>query len=162
VFGKKGALGALQSWKTSGRIRYAGASVHDRGLAVKLVQDGRVDVLMHRYNLAHRKAEQTVFPEAIRAGVPVIAFTATRWATLLRGHEAWSGAAPSAPDCYRFCATHPAVHSVLCAPLDTKELEEDVAVARNGRMGSRERRKLEAYGDLVHGAGNDTFETDWP
>ena len=54
-----------------------------RSLAKQLAEDPRVEILMHRYNMAHRKAGEEVFPSAIRSKTPVVAFTATRWGTLM-------------------------------------------------------------------------------
>jgi aryl-alcohol dehydrogenase-like predicted oxidoreductase len=83
IFGPSGVLDELQQWKSNGWIRYVGASAHDRALARRLAGDRRVDVLMHRFNMAHRKAAAEVFPAALEAQIPVVAFTATRWGTLL-------------------------------------------------------------------------------
>src|SRR5437588_148423 len=74
---------------------------HDRALAKQLAGDRRVDVLMHRFNMAHRKATHEVFPAAIRTSTPVVAFTATRWGTLLEPHPQCNDDPPSAADCYR-------------------------------------------------------------
>ena len=56
MFGKNGVLDELRQWKTGGLIRFVGATAHDRSLARRLAADPRVDVLMHRFNMAHRKA----------------------------------------------------------------------------------------------------------
>src|SRR5207248_584932 len=78
IFGTGGVLDELQKWKAEGVIRYVGASAHDRTLAKKLAEDARVDILMHRFNMAHRKAADEVFPTAIKSKTQVFAFTATR------------------------------------------------------------------------------------
>ncbi len=101
------ALGELHRWKEEGMIRYVGATVHSRDLALDLIACGSVEVLMHRYNMAHRGAEDRVLPAAVAFEIPVIAFTCTRWGSLLEGHPAWDGAAPSAGDCYRYAIEHP-------------------------------------------------------
>jgi aryl-alcohol dehydrogenase-like predicted oxidoreductase len=102
IFGPGGVLDELQQWKSDLRIRYVGASAHDRSLSRRLAADSRVDVLMHRYNMAHRKAEAEVFPAAIENQTPVVAFTATRWGSLLTPPAGWLLNAPTAVDCYRF------------------------------------------------------------
>jgi aryl-alcohol dehydrogenase-like predicted oxidoreductase len=56
MFGKNGVLDELRQWKTRGWVRFVGATAHDRSLARRLAADPRVDVLMHRFNMAHRKA----------------------------------------------------------------------------------------------------------
>ncbi|GAB4380636.1 MAG: hypothetical protein Kow00121_37280 [Elainellaceae cyanobacterium] len=95
-----GVVQQLQHLKARGLIRYAGVSTHSRELALQCVESRSVDVIMHRYNMAHRKAEDVVFPAAIAASLPIWAFTATRWGTLLKGHPNWSTSPPAAADCY--------------------------------------------------------------
>jgi aryl-alcohol dehydrogenase-like predicted oxidoreductase len=162
VFASGGVLDELCVWKTQGTIRYVGASVHDRTLARRLVQDPRIDVLMHRYNMAHRKATNDVFPAAIETQTPVVAFTATRWGTLLTHRTEWPGDPPSAADCYRYCLAHPAVKLVLTAPRSLNELDENLEVLDKPTMSKRDRVRWERFGDLVHGCGKDAFETRWP
>ena len=65
VFGGGGVLDELRRWKTEGLIRYVGASARPHA-GQKLANDARVDVLMHRFNMAHRKAEAEVFPRRSR------------------------------------------------------------------------------------------------
>jgi aryl-alcohol dehydrogenase-like predicted oxidoreductase len=64
MFGKNGLLDELRQWKEKGWVRFVGATAHDRSLARRLAADPRVDVLMHRFNMAHRKAAREVFPAA--------------------------------------------------------------------------------------------------
>jgi aryl-alcohol dehydrogenase-like predicted oxidoreductase len=165
IFGRGGVLDELQQWKASGQIRYVGASAHDRKLASRLAQDPRVDVLMHRYNMAHRKAESEVFPVALRSGTPVIAFTATRWGSLLAPHPEWSRDPPTAADCYRYCLAQPAVHLVLTAPKSIAELQENQAVLKLPPMGNDACQRWNRFGDIIYnqakGTGHD-FETQWP
>ena len=161
VFDDAGVLDLLCEWRETGAIRYVGASAHDRDLARRLVDDGRVDVLMHRFNMAHRKAAASVFPAAEAAGIPVVAFTATRWRTLLDGHPDWSGPVPSAADCYRYCLAAPAVQVVLSAPATTAQLRANLTVLQDGRADPSATADWDAYGDLVYAAGRDRFETMW-
>lgn len=165
IFGSGGVLDELQQWKANGQIRYVGASAHDRKLAGRLARDPRVDVLMHRYNMAHRKAESEVFPVALKSETPVIAFTATRWGTLLAPHPEWSSDPPTAADCYRYCLAQAAVRMVLTAPKSTAELRENQAVLKLPPMGSDACQGWNRFGDIIYnqaiGAGHD-FETQWP
>ena len=57
VLGKGAAIDEIWKWKNDGRVRYVGATAHSRPLSITLVESGRVQVLMHRYNMAHRKSE---------------------------------------------------------------------------------------------------------
>jgi aryl-alcohol dehydrogenase-like predicted oxidoreductase len=162
IFAAGGVLDQLQEWKTRGWIRLAGASVHDRDLAERLARDQRVDVLMHRFNMAHRKAADRVFPVALQHQTPIVAFTATRWGTLLQPHPSWPHASPTAADCYRYCLTHPAVRLVLTSPRTGAELDENLGVLAAKSMTRRELARWEQFGDLVYGNGAERFETQWP
>jgi aryl-alcohol dehydrogenase-like predicted oxidoreductase len=162
IFGSGGLFDELTQWKREGWIRYVGATTHDRRLARRLAEEPRVDVLMHRFNMAHRKAVKEVFPAAMQSRTPVVAFTATRWGTLLKGQAEWPGEPPSAADCYRYCLTHPAVQVVLAAPRTVRELQENLRVLKSPKMNERDRSRWERFGDLVVGAGADAFETRWP
>ena len=115
LLGAGGVFDELHRWKADGLIRYVGATTHNRPMAVELIESGRIDVLMHRYNMAHRGAEEQVLPAALNAGVPVVAFTCTRWGSLLTGHQDWEGPVPTAADCYQYVLHHPRrSHRINC------------------------------------------------
>jgi aryl-alcohol dehydrogenase-like predicted oxidoreductase len=162
MFGDNGLFDQLQAWKANGWIRYVGATTHDRALARRLALDPRVDLLMHRLNMAHRKAIKEVFPAATKAQTPVVAFTATRWGTLLQARPDWPAGPPKAADCYRYCLAHSPVHIVLSAPRTLNELKENLQVLDLPRMSARECARWERFGDLVRGTGSHAFETRWP
>jgi aryl-alcohol dehydrogenase-like predicted oxidoreductase len=165
VFGPDGALAEIRRWRDAGLVRCAAASVHSRTLALDLVGSGRVELLMTRYNMAHRGAEERVFPAALKAGIPVVSFTCTRWGSLLRHPTEWSPdrPVPTAADCYRFVLNHPAVRVALTAPGTVKRLYENLSVLRDGPDISPEQFKTwEEYGRLVYGDGKGAFETRWP
>ena len=84
-----------------------------------------LDLLMVRYNAAHRGAEQDVFPITRQSGVPVATFTGLHWRALL---EKTPDAPPkfrppTAVECYRFCLANPDVSVALAAPGNRAELE---------------------------------------
>jgi aryl-alcohol dehydrogenase-like predicted oxidoreductase len=165
IFGSGGVLDELQQWKAAGTIRFVGVTAHDRALARKLAEDVRVDVLMHRFNMAHRKASEEVFPAAVKTKTPIIAFTATRWGSLLNAHPEWAGKSPTAADCYRFCLAQPAVQIVLTAPKSIAELEENLAVAKLPPMDALAQRHWQRFGDVVYkqgGGAKDDYESRWP
>jgi aryl-alcohol dehydrogenase-like predicted oxidoreductase len=162
IFGKNGLLDELRQWKESGWVRFVGATAHDRSLARRLAADPRVDVLMHRFNMAHRKAAQEVFPTAAKTRTPIVAFTATRWGTLLEPHADWPGPPPTASDCYRYCLAEPAVQAVLTAPRSLAELEQNLDVLELPPMSKQKRDQWERFGDLVYRVGKGAFETSWP
>jgi aryl-alcohol dehydrogenase-like predicted oxidoreductase len=162
IFGKNGVLDELRQWKESGSLRFVGATAHDRSVARRLAADPRVDVLMHRFNMAHRKAAHEVFPAAAKARTPIIAFTATRWGKLLEPHANWPGPPPTASDCYRFCLAQPPVQVVLTAPRSLAELEQNLDVLELPPMSKQKCGQWQRFGDLVYGAGKGAFETSWP
>ena len=162
LLGAGGVFDELHRWKAEGFIRYVGATSHNRPMAVELVESGRIDVLMHRYNMAHRGAEEQVLPAALNAGVPVVAFTCTRWGSLLTGHQDWDGPVPTAADCYRYVLHHPAVHIALTAPTTPAQLEENLSALKGTEQPSQSLPLWEAYGKLIYGDGTDAFETQWP
>jgi aryl-alcohol dehydrogenase-like predicted oxidoreductase len=162
IFGKNGVLDELWQWKECGWVRFVGATAHDRSLARRLAADPRADVLMHRFNMAHRKAAHEVFPTAAKARTPIVAFTATRWGTLLAPHAGWPGLPPTASDCYRYSLAHPSVQVVLTAPRSLAELKENLDVLELPPMSKQERGQWQRFGDLVYRAGKGAFETSWP
>jgi aryl-alcohol dehydrogenase-like predicted oxidoreductase len=162
IFGKNGVLDELWAWKASGWVRFVGATAHDRSLARRLAADPRVDVLMHRFNMAHRKAAHEVFPAAAKARTPIVAFTATRWGTLLEPSAGWPGPPPTASDCYRYCLAQPAVQVVLTAPRSLAELKQNLDVLESPPMSKQERAQWQRFGDLVYSTGKGAFETSWP
>ena len=158
----KALLDQLYAWKSDGLIRYVGLTTHNRQIALRVVQAPLCDVLMHRYNMAHRKAEEALFPAIEATNLPVVAFTSTRWGTLLQGHPEWSGAPPTAADCYRFGLHQPAIRLTLTAPKTRDDLRANLAVLDSPSMSAEEVTCWQAYGDLIYGAGKDAFETKWP
>ncbi len=163
ILGEDGALRTIESLKDQGRTRYVGASVHDRPLAERLVASGRVDVVMHRYNMAHRKSESNLLSTALDSQVPVVAFTCTRWGSLLQGHSEWTRRVPTPVDCYRFALSHPAVQVAMTAPSTVAELDVNLGVLQeDAPLADGVLTEWRVYGDLVYGQGMDAFETRWP
>lgn len=162
LLGAGGVFDELHRWKAEGLIRYVGATSHNRPMAVELIESGCIDVLMHRYNMAHRGAEEQVLPAALNAGVPVVAFTCTRWGSLLTGHQDWDGLVPTAADCYQYVLHHPAVHIALTAPTTPAQLEENLSALKGTEQPSQSLPLWKAYGKLIYGDGTDAFETQWP
>lgn len=162
LLGTGGVFDELHRWKVEGLIRYVGATTHNRPMAVEMVESGRIDVLMHRYNMAHRGAEEQVLPAALNVGVPVVAFTCTRWGSLLAGHQDWDGPVPTAAECYQYVLHHPAVQIALTAPTTPAELQENLPALEGVAQPSQRLPLWEAYGKLVYGDGTDAFETQWP
>ncbi len=158
-----GVFDLLQTWKEKGLIRYVGATAHNRPATVELIKSGKVDVMMHRYNVAHRGAEEHVLPAAIAADMPVVAFTCTRWGSLLKDHPEWNDTLFDAVTCYRYALQHPGIRLAMTAPETTGQLKENLEIFNHPDTLSKEEiDRCEAFGKLVYGDGMDTFEVRWP
>ncbi|GIW80831.1 MAG: hypothetical protein KatS3mg105_2638 [Gemmatales bacterium] len=70
IIGPSGAYEFCDKAKQHGKIRFIGLTTHQRWLAAETVQSGLLDLLMIRYNAAHRGAEKEVFPITDRLGIP--------------------------------------------------------------------------------------------
>ena len=127
--GPGGALGYCQAARRDGVVRRLGLTTHQRPLAAEAARSGLLDVLMVRYNAAHRGAEREVFPVTDATGMPVITYTALRWGALLRPtpDDPPGFDVPAAPDWYRWVLQNPSVAVALMAPQDRAELDEDLA-----------------------------------
>jgi aryl-alcohol dehydrogenase-like predicted oxidoreductase len=141
----------LMKLRDEGKIRAAGASIHDRKRAGRLAEDSILDLLMIRYNAAHTGAEQEIFPYLARRRPAVVAYTATAWRRLLRAPRGWKGKVATAGDCYRFCLTNPHVDVVLTGPRSVSELRENLAALEKGPLSGEEMAFLREFGKAVHG-----------
>jgi predicted aldo/keto reductase-like oxidoreductase len=112
-----------------------------------------LDLLMIRYNAAHRGAENEVFPVTTARGMPVVTYTGLRWRALLQPtpEDPPGFRPPSAAECYRFCLSHPAVSVALMAPGDRRQLEENLGLLEDWRAAEPgEAEELRAHGERVH------------
>jgi aryl-alcohol dehydrogenase-like predicted oxidoreductase len=141
----------LQAVKESGLVRAVGLSTHHLPLAAQLAASGAVDLLMIRYNAAHRFAETQLFPHLNEHGPPVIAFTATCWARMTRRPHGYppSAPVPSAGMCYRYALSNPRVAVCLSAPSNQQQLEENLAEIRKGPLDRGEMKFMQHFGDIV-------------
>ena len=147
-----GALPYLQDAKRDGIVRRLGITSHQRPLAAAMAKSGLLDLIMIRYNAAHRGAERDVFPITQPLKVPVIAYTALRWGALLRPtpDDPPGFLVPRAPDWYRFVLQNPAVAVTLAAPQTRAELDEDLQVLEaNGPLDDEEYAALAQHGERV-------------
>jgi len=144
----------LRRLKEDGRVRAVGMSCHDRNFAGELAERGALDVLMMRYNAAHRGAEQDIFPRLAAFHPGVMSYTATRWSYLLRRPRGWpkDGRIPTAPMCYRFVLSNPHVDVCMMAPSNLKHLDENLAAIREGPLPEEEMQFMRGFGDAVHQA----------
>jgi predicted aldo/keto reductase-like oxidoreductase len=147
-----GSLDICRSAVRDGRVRLLGLTSHQRPLAAEIARSGALDMLMIRYNAAHRGAETEVFPVADQMGMPVVVYTCLRWGALLRStpDDPPGFAVPRAPDWYRFALQTPSVSVTLMAPDNRTELEEDLTVLHaSGPFTEEEFERLAAHGRRV-------------
>ena len=130
IAGPDGALAYCTAAQRDGLVRLLGLTSHQRRLAATIAQTGLLDLLMIRYNAAHRGAEKEIFPVTDALRLPVVTYTALRWGALLRPtpDDPPGFVVPSAPAWYRFVLHSPAVAVALMAPDNRAELEENLTV----------------------------------
>lgn len=151
-----GALEYCRSARRDGIVRRLGITSHNRRLAAQLARTGQLDLLMVRYNAAHRGAERDVFPTTDELDLPVLTYTALRWGTLLRPtpDDPPSFAVPPAPSWYRFALQHPSVTVAFMAPHDRAELEQNLGILNaNAPLDPSDYRRLLEHGDRVRHHG---------
>ena len=117
-----------------------------------MAAEGALDVLMIRYNAAHRGAEKDIFPFVATHNPGIVSFTATRWRYLLRRPKNWPKDAP-VPDArmtYRFVLSNPHVHVCLTAPTSLKQLRENLQLLEEGPLSDQEMEFMKKFGDAVY------------
>lgn len=150
IRGRDGALARLHKERESGRVRVIGITSHQRKLAAKVAASGEVDLLMIRYNAAHRGAEKDIFPTTDRMNIPTIAYTCLRWGALIRPVEGDREEVPTAPDCYRYVLSNPSVSVAIMAPDNREELIEDLSLLEDWRaLTEDELLRFNSWGDRV-------------
>lgn len=140
--------------KERGRVRHIAVSAHHRPIFVQYANDRRFDVLMVRYNAAHRGAEEQVFPSlasTVIARAGVVSYTATRWGMLVNSRYTPPGVrTPTAVDCYRFVLSNPNVDVCLTGPASSEEMEMNLSALELGPLSTDELQWMRAVGDHVY------------
>jgi aryl-alcohol dehydrogenase-like predicted oxidoreductase len=140
--------------KDRGRVRHIAVSAHHRPIFPQYANDRRFDVLMLRYNAAHRGAEEQVFPALQSIAIPkpgVVSYTATRWGTLINPRYTPAGVrTPTATDCYRFVLSNPNIDVCLTGPASTEEMEMNLRALELGPLSPDQLQWMRAVGDYVH------------
>jgi aryl-alcohol dehydrogenase-like predicted oxidoreductase len=148
-------LDAACRLKDEGKVRFLALSGHHRPTHGKIaaMADTPIDILMVRYNPAHRGAEKDVFPhlpDQDRPGITI--YTATRWGQLLKAKKMPEGEQPlSAVDCYRFALSNPNVDLCFIGPKNDEELDHALAVLDTEPLSAEELERFRRIGDHVHG-----------
>ena len=109
IIADHGALAAMRGFKEQGLVHLIGLTTHQRSLGAEVLRSRELDLLMARYNAAHRAAETTLFPIAQEFETPVVTFTSLRWKGLLQStaEDPPNFKPPSAPDWYRLVLSNP-------------------------------------------------------
>jgi len=152
IVGVDGAMKALMEAKEQGLLKKIGLTSHQRPLAAKWLAEGHLDLLMIRYNAAHRGAETEVFPETDKREIPVVCFTCLRWGALLRETptDPEHFQVPRAPEWYRYVLGNPSVDIALMAPNNREELMENLTLLDDWKsLPEAKREALRAHGDRV-------------
>ena len=140
------------SLKEKGLVRHLCVSAHDRSAYRHHIERGVFDLIMVRYNAAHRGAVREVFPSLPEKNRPgVICYNATRWGHLFDPRWMPEGVEPPSPVAhYRYVLSNPNIDMVLTAPSTFEQLQENLRILESGPVSDEERHVLERTGDHVH------------
>lgn len=145
----------LARLKERGLVRAIGLSSHKRPMIRRMAERWPgIDVLMVRYNAAHRGLETDILPHLDgRDGRGLIAFNALKHGTMLRRPHGWPAdrPLPSARQCYRFALSEPRVHLCLAGPSRQEQIQELLQAAAEGPLTPEELAFMQAFGDARHG-----------
>lgn len=151
-------LDAAHRLVDSGRVLRLAMSGHKRTTHGALAADSTrpVDVLMFRYNAAHRGAETEILPSLPEKDRPgTIAYTATRWGHLLDPRRMPPGEAPlTASDCYRFVLSQPSIDVCLSGPANAEHVREACRALAAGPLDADEMARVRRIGEFVRAEGN--------
>ncbi len=135
-----------------GLVRHLATSGHKRPSFVDFAADTRLGILHIRYNAAHPGAESDIFPRlAAEARPGIVAYTATRWGSLLKASRMPPGEAPlRGRDAYRFVLSNPDFNVCLCGPRNDAEMTEALATLDEGPLAPTEMERVRRVGQFVH------------
>ena len=138
--------------KDKGLVKHLCVSAHDRSMYRHHLERKVFDLIMVRYNAAHRGAETEVFPLLPRENPPgVICYNSTRWGNLFDPQWMPEGVeTPTPVHLYRYVLSNPHIQMVLTAPETFEQLKEDLKTLEAGPVADEERKWLEKIGDHVH------------
>ena len=139
-----------------GYARYLGISTHEKSIAAHLAANDCVDVVMLRYNIAHRGAEHVVF-DTLRPGdrPGIVAFNTTH-----NANGSLTEPPPGLPphcyrpthaDLYRFALARPEVDVVLTGPQNRAHVDHALSALTAGPLEPKLYQYLRTYGDLHMG-----------
>lgn len=160
---------AVERLQERGLVRQVMISCHHRPAFREFLSWPSLAGWMVRYNAAHRRAEEEVFPVALSAGAPgeaaggagagalrpaIVVYTALRWGTLLDPRYAPEGEGPlSAVEAYRFVLSSPYVDLCLAGPRDEAELAAALRAMELGPLDEEGLRRARRVGDAAYAHG---------
>jgi aryl-alcohol dehydrogenase-like predicted oxidoreductase len=144
-------LERVERLRERGLFRHLAVSGHHRSAFVRFAADPRFAILHIRYNAAHTGAETDVFPHLQAADRPgIVAYTATRWGTLLKPRRMPAGQAPlRAREAYRFVLSNRDFNVCMSGPRNEGEMEEALAALAEGPLSAAEDERVRAVGHHV-------------
>ena len=143
--------------KEAGKVKAIGISCHHRPTFEQFIADPTYDLIMLRYNAAHVGAESEVFPHLEKRRPTVLAFTATRWGSLMNPKHVPAGEqVPTASDCYRFALSNSNVDACLAGPKNEAELQGALDAVERGPMSPDELAWMRRVGVAVRAAKGGT------
>ncbi|MEO8877937.1 MAG: aldo/keto reductase [Polyangiaceae bacterium] len=158
-------LDAAIALRDAGKVRNLMVSCHHRPSFERFAGERAYDGWMFRYNAAHPGAEREIFPlladeETARPGT--LAFTATRWGSLLDPRITPPGEkTPRASDCYRFALSHPKVDVCLAGPKNSEELDEALAALERGPLDADEMAWMRRVGKIIRDRDSSGRAMSW-
>jgi predicted aldo/keto reductase-like oxidoreductase len=150
----------FEALKARGAVKALCMSIHDRKLCRELVGEFAFDMLMLRYNVAHRGAVKEIFEPLGDKCPPVVAYTATRWGSLLKPAKGFERGL-TAPECYRYVLDNPRVAVSLTGPRSLADVTAAVNGVSEGPLQPERRAEMEQFGDVVRAAGPVTSALGW-
>jgi aryl-alcohol dehydrogenase-like predicted oxidoreductase len=138
--------------REKGLFRHLAVSSHKRPNFVELAKDRRYGAFHIRYNAAHTGAERDVFPHLPAEDRPgTVAYTATRWGSLLKAKNAPPGEAPMrARDAYRFVLSNPDFNLCMTGPRNAAQMDEALAALDEGPLSAEENARVRRLGKHVY------------
>jgi aryl-alcohol dehydrogenase-like predicted oxidoreductase len=146
-----GLLERVVRLQEKGMFRHLALSGHRRPAFVDFAADPRYEILHIRYNAAHPGAERDIFPHLSPERRPgTVAYTATRWGSLLSARKMPPGEAPlRGRDAYRFVLSNPDFNVCMTGPKNAAELEEALAALDEGPLSAEEMARVRRIGEFV-------------
>jgi aryl-alcohol dehydrogenase-like predicted oxidoreductase len=145
-------LDRLDRLRDKGLFRHVAVSSHNRPAFVEFAKDPRYGMLHIRYNAAHTGAERDVFPDMPKENRPgTVAYTATRWGSLLQAKNAPKGEVPMrGRDAYRFVLSNPDFNVCMTGPANAAEMDEALAALDEGPLSPEEDERIRRLGKYVY------------